>query len=127
MPSVLSLDDIRLSGKRVLYRVDINSPLHPETGAFLDDGRLRAILPTLADLSDSKVVILGHQSRPGRDDFTNLSGHAERLGRILGRLIRFVPDVCGDKAIEAIRSLNNGEILCLDTVSYTHLTLPTKA
>ena len=53
MPSVLSLDDIRLSGKRVLYRVDINSPLHPETGAFLDDGRLRAILPTLADLSDS--------------------------------------------------------------------------
>ena len=74
MPSVLSLDDIRLSGKRVLYRVDINSPLHPETGAFLDDGRLRAILPTLADLSDSKVVILGHQSRPGRDDFTNLSG-----------------------------------------------------
>ena len=116
VPSVLSLDDIRLSGKRVLYRVDINSPLHPETGAFLDDGRLRAILPTLADLSDSKVVILGHQSRPGRDDFTNLSGHAERLGRILGRLIRFVPDVCGDKAIEAIRSLNNGEILCLDNV-----------
>ncbi|DAC64824.1 TPA: phosphoglycerate kinase, partial [Candidatus Thalassarchaeaceae archaeon] len=59
---VLSLDDIRLSGKRVLYRVDINSPLHPETGAFLDDGRLRSIIPTLSALSDAKVVILGHQS-----------------------------------------------------------------
>ena len=58
MKDVLSLDDIHLSGKRVLYRVDINSPLHPETGAFLDDGRLRAIIPTLADLSESKVVIL---------------------------------------------------------------------
>ena len=93
---VLSLDDIHLNGKHVLFRVDINSPLHPETRAFLDDGRLRAILPTLADLSESKVVILGHQSRPGKDDFTDLSGHAERLARILGRPIRFVPDVCGD-------------------------------
>ena len=95
MKDVLSLDDIHLSGKRVLYRVDINSPLHPETGAFLDDGRLRAIIPTLADLSESKVVILGHQSRPGKDDFTDLSGHAERLGSILGRPIRFVPDEIG--------------------------------
>ena len=68
---VLSLDDIHLNGKHVLFRVDINSPLHPETRAFLDDGRLRAILPTLADLSESKVVILGHQSRPGKDDFTD--------------------------------------------------------
>ena len=74
MKDVLSLDDIHLSGKRVLYRVDINSPLHPETGAFLDDGRLRAIIPTLNSLSEAKVVILGHQSRPGKDDFTDLSG-----------------------------------------------------
>ena len=116
MKDVLSLDDIHLTGKRVLYRVDINSPLHPETGAFLDDGRLRAIIPTLADLSESKVVILGHQSRPGKDDFTDLSGHAERLGSILGRAIRFVPDVCGEEAIDAIRNLQNGEILCLDNV-----------
>ncbi len=116
MNGVLSLDDIRLSGKRVLYRVDINSPLHPETGAFLDDGRLRAITPTLSDLSDAKVVILGHQSRPGRSDFTDLSGHADRLARILGRPVRFVPDVCGEVAIEAIRGMGTGEILCLDNV-----------
>ncbi len=113
---VLSLDDIHLNGKHVLFRVDINSPLHPETRAFLDDGRLRAILPTLADLSESKVVILGHQSRPGKDDFTDLSGHAERLARIIGRPIRFVPDVCGDEAIQAIRDMKNGEIICLDNV-----------
>ena len=116
MNGVLSLDDIRLSGKRVLYRVDINSPLHPETGAFLDDGRLRAITSTLSDLSDAKVVILGHQSRPGRSDFTDLSGHADRLSRILGRPVRFVPDVCGEVAIEAIRGMGTGEILCLDNV-----------
>jgi len=117
---VLSLDDIRLSGKSVLYRVDINSPLHPETGAFLDDGRLRAIVPTLSALSDAKVVILGHQSRPGRSDFTDLSGHADRLSRILGRPVRFVPDVCGEVAISAIREMSAGEILCLDNVRMHH-------
>ena len=58
MESVLTLDDARLSGRTVLVRVDINSPLHPETKAFLDDSRLRAILPTLRRLADSKVVLL---------------------------------------------------------------------
>ena len=44
---VLTLDDVRLGGKVVLYRVDVNSPLEPSSGAFLDDSRLRAIVPTL--------------------------------------------------------------------------------
>jgi len=113
---VLSLDDVRLSGKRVLFRVDVNSPLHPETGAFLDDSRLRGIVPTLRALSDAKVVIISHQSRPGKSDFTNMSGHAERMVRILGRPVRFIPDVCGEVALEAIRSMINGEIIFLDNV-----------
>ena len=62
MAGVLTLDMVRLTGKIVLVRVDINSPLHPETKVFLDDSRLRAILPTLKRLADSKVVILAHQS-----------------------------------------------------------------
>ena len=116
MNGVLSLDDVRLSGKRVLFRVDVNSPLHPETGAFLDDSRLRGIVPTLRALSDAKVVIISHQSRPGKSDFTNMSGHAERMVRILGRPVRFIPDVCGEVALEAIRSMINGEIIFLDNV-----------
>ena len=116
MNGVLSLDDVRLSGKRVLFRVDVNSPLHPETGAFLDDSRLRGIVPTLRALSDAKVVIISHQSRPGKSDFTNMSVHAERMVRILGRPVRFIPDVCGEVALEAIRSMINGEIIFLDNV-----------
>ena len=69
---VLTLDDVRLGGKVVLYRVDVNSPLEPSSGAFLDDSRLRAIIPTLRTLQNSKVVMLGHQSRPGKIDFTNM-------------------------------------------------------
>jgi len=116
MESVLTLDDARLSGRTVLVRVDINSPLHPETKIFLDDSRLRAILPTLRRLADSKVVLLAHQSRPGKSDFTDMSSHADQLSRLLGRHITFVPDVCGDIAIEAIQTMEQGEMILLDNV-----------
>ena len=76
---VLSLDDVDLSGRTVLYRVDVNSPLEPASGRILDDGRLRAILPTLQRLSKSKVVVLAHQSRPGKSDFTNTEAHCRIL------------------------------------------------
>ena len=117
MAGVLTLDMVRLTGKIMLVRVDINSPLHPEAKVFLDDSRLRAILPTLKKrLADSKVVILAHQSRPGLADFTDMSAHADLLGRLLGRHIRFVPDVCGDVALDEIRSMNQGDMILLDNV-----------
>ena len=66
---VLTLDDVNVDGKTVLLRVDINSPLDPATKAFLDDTRIRAILPTIQKLVRAKVIILAHQSRPGKDDY----------------------------------------------------------
>ncbi len=116
MNGVLSLDDASFDGKHVLFRVDINLPLHPETKEFLDDGRLRAITDTLDDLLNSKVVIIGHQSRPGRADFTDLSSHSEKLSKILNRKVKFISDVCGEDAIEAIRDMSDGDIICLDNV-----------
>jgi phosphoglycerate kinase len=113
---VLTLDDVRLGGKVVLYRVDVNSPLEPSTGAFLDDSRLRAILPTLRSLQNSKIVMIGHQSRPGKNDFTNMSQHADRISRLIGKNVHFVPDICGDAATEAIQNLKIGEILFLDNI-----------
>ncbi|MAK26135.1 MAG: phosphoglycerate kinase, partial [Euryarchaeota archaeon] len=97
-------------------RVDINSPLHPETKVFLDDSRLRAILPTLRRLADAKVVLLAHQSRPGKADFTDMSYHADLLSRLLGREITFVPDVCEEVAMDAIRSMEQGQMILLDNV-----------
>jgi len=113
---VLTLEDVDLEGRTVLYRVDVNSPLEPSSGRLLDDGRLRGVVPTLQALELSKVVILGHQSRPGKSDFTSMSKHCERLSNILGRAIKFVPDVCGDKAIEEIEKMSDGEIIFLDNV-----------
>ena len=116
MAKVLSLDNVNIEGKTVLVRVDINSPLDPSTKEFLDDTRIRAILPTLNRLSKSKTVLLAHQSRPGKNDFTSTLGHSRELGRVLGRSVKWVDDVHGKKAMDAIESLKDGEILMLDNV-----------
>ena len=120
MEGVLTLEDVDLKGRTVLYRVDVNSPLEPSTGRLLDDGRIRGLVPTLDALQASKVAILAHQSRPGKSDFTNMSKHCERLSEILERPIKFVPDVCGDEAIEGIENMSEGDIVFLDNVRGNH-------
>ena len=116
MAKVLTLDEVDLDGRTVLVRVDINSPLNPETNVFMDDTRMRRILPTLNKLSKSKVVLLAHQSRPGKKDFTSTLGHARELGRLLGRNVKWVDDIYGKKALTAIESLEDGELLMLNNV-----------
>ena len=116
MARVLTLDNVNVDNKTVLVRVDINSPLRPDTKAFLDTTRIKAIVPTLNRLIGAKVVLLAHQSRPGKNDFTTTLGHSRELGRILGRPIKWVDDLAGEKAMNAIESLNVGEILMLNNV-----------
>lgn len=113
---VLSLDDVSLDGKVVLLRVDVNSPMNPENMGFLDDRRFTEFLPTLDDLSSSKVVIISHQSRPGKLDFTSTEPHSKLLSRLTGRKVDFVPDVCGESAIQAIKSMEDGDVLFLNNV-----------
>lgn len=113
---VLSLDAIDLEGRTILYRVDVNSPLNPLDKTLLDDSRLRTIKPTLDLLSDSKVIIIAHQSRPGKSDFSDMSQHSERLSQIIQREIKFIPDICGDDTLEKIKEMKNGDIIFLDNV-----------
>ncbi len=116
MARVVTLDEVQLEGKTVLLRTDINSPLHPQTKSFLDDTRIRMILPTLRKLSKSKVVIMTHQSRPGKSDFTGTLGHARELGRLLGKKVGWVNDIYGEKALAAIEALEDGDLLMLNNV-----------
>ena len=116
MARVLTLDNVNVDGKTVIVRVDINSPMAPATNTFLDDTRIKAIVPTLNRLSKAKVIILAHQSRPGKDDFTSTLGHSRELGRLLGRQIKWVDDIYGSKAMDAIEQLQDGQILMLNNV-----------
>ena len=116
MPKVLGLDQVRLEGLKVLLRGDLNLPIDPISKKFLDDSRLQKIAPSLRKLEGSSVVIMAHQSRPGRADFTDLSQHAIRLSEILGRPVEFVNDICGPVAVDAIRTLQPGGVLVLDNI-----------
>ena len=119
MVKSLTLDDIKVKDKVVLVRVDFNSPVDPETKKVLDDARIRAHgQTTIKELADrgAKVVVLAHQGRRGDPDFIPTKQHAEILGRILGKPVKYVDDVFGEKAKNEIKKLKSGEILVLDNV-----------
>jgi phosphoglycerate kinase len=119
MAKYLTLDDIKVKDKVVLVRVDFNSPVDPKTHRVLEDTRIRAHgETTIKELADkgAKVVILAHQGRKGDPDFIPLKQHAEILSRILGKPVKYVDDVFGEKARDEIKRLRDGEILVLDNV-----------
>jgi len=113
----LTLDDVSTAGKTVLARIDLNSPMAPD-GTILDDSRFRSHIPTLNDLIDSKVVLLAHQSRAGKRDFTTTEVHAQRLERLCRRTVTYVDDIFGSHAINAIQSMKNGDIILLENVRF---------
>jgi phosphoglycerate kinase len=112
----LTLDDFELKDKRVLLRLDMNSPLDPATNHILDDSRIKAAKPTLKSLKEARTVVLSHQSRPGKDDFTSLQQHAEMLQKVCSQRVKFVEDVIGPSARDAIRATEKVEVLVLDNV-----------
>ncbi|MEM2386341.1 MAG: phosphoglycerate kinase [Candidatus Bathyarchaeia archaeon] len=119
MVKFLTLDDVGVKNKVVLVRVDFNSPVDPETKKVLDDTRIKAHgETTIKELAEkgAKVVVLAHQGRKGDPDFIPLKQHAEILAEILGKPVKFVDDVYGEKAKKAIKELKSGEILVLDNV-----------
>ena len=118
MKDFFTLDDIEVQRKTVLLRVDFNMPLDKNTLEILDTTRMKLVLPTIKDLLDkeAKVVILAHQGRKGSWDFISLERHAKALQELLGQQVRFVDDVYGERAQNAIRNLSYGEVLMLDNV-----------
>ncbi|MBR1369554.1 phosphoglycerate kinase [Methanocalculus chunghsingensis] len=113
-----TLQDVDIRGKTVLVRVDFNSPIDPTSEMILDDKRFREHIPTIRALEDGKVVIVTHQSRPGKKDFTTLASHAEKLERLIHRPVTYIDDIFGRTAHEAIRTMRAGEILMLENVRF---------
>jgi phosphoglycerate kinase len=118
---IASLDDFDVRGSRVLLRVDINSPIDPETGRIADDNRLNMSLPTIMDLADAgaRLVIIAHQGDTlDYHNLVSLAEHAEVLTEKLGRPVSFIDDVAGPAARAAIVDLEDGEILLLDNLRF---------
>ena len=115
---MLTLEDLELGGKRVFVRVDINTPVHPDTGKLIEQSRLEEAANTIRDLSSSKVIVASHQGRVGRPDYIGLGAHATALAAILGKDVKFVEDVFGPAALADMDSLSDGEVLVLDNLRF---------
>jgi phosphoglycerate kinase len=112
------LDDFNLENKTVLLRVDFNMPLDKNTFEILDTTRIKRALPTIKELvqNNARTVIIAHQGRQGSWDFINLEKHAKALESLLGKPVRFIDDIYGEKAQNAIKNMQPGEIIMLDNV-----------
>ncbi len=118
MKDYFTMDDFDFRGKRVLVRLDLNSPVNTETGEILDTSRFVAHLDTLRRLSQSKVVILAHQSRPGKKDFTTTKNHAVVLSRLLNRNVEYVDGLFESFVIEKIKNMKDGDIILLENTRF---------
>ncbi|OKK08492.1 phosphoglycerate kinase [Streptomyces sp. CB03234] len=109
-----------VEGKRVFVRADLNVPQDGTT--ITDDGRIRAVLPTIKALTGAgaKVVVASHLGRPkGEPDpaFT-LRFAASRLGELLGRPVAFAGDTIGSEAHSAVAGLDNGQVAVLENLRF---------
>lgn len=116
---IASIDEFDVSGKSVLLRVDINSPLDPATRKIVNENRINKSLPTIRDLSDAgaRLVIIAHQG--DALDYHNLASlreHAGKLADKLDRPVGFIDDVAGPAARARISELDDGEILLLENL-----------
>ena len=112
-----TIDDVKLNGKLVFCRVDLNSPV--VDGKVEASQRIIEHAGTLKELAakGARVVALAHQGRKGDDDFLPLEQHYQILkGLLTGVEIFYIDDVIGERAHDMIKKLEPGEILLLDNV-----------
>jgi phosphoglycerate kinase len=117
-----TLDDLPgdLTGKKVLVRVDLNVPM--QEGAVSDDTRLRAAVPTIAELSDKGaiVLLLSHFGRPKGAKRPDMSTAllVKPLAELTGRSVRFVEDCQGAEAARAVSIMLPGAIGILENTRF---------
>lgn len=117
--SYLTLDDFNYRAKRVLLRVDINSPLDRQTKRIVNENRIDKSLPTIKRLTEAgaKLVIIAHQGDTlDYQNLISLKEHSEKLSQKLERPVQFIDDLAGPAAREKIKDLKDGEILLLDNL-----------
>ncbi|MFE4670318.1 phosphoglycerate kinase [Streptomyces sp. NPDC056716] len=109
-----------VDGKRVFVRADLNVPM--ADGLITDDGRIRAVLPTVKALADAgaKVVVASHLGRPkGPEDLKfSLLQAAERLAELLGAPIAFAQDTVGPAAHDAVNGLQPGQVAVIENLRF---------
>ncbi|MFD4799033.1 phosphoglycerate kinase [Streptomyces anulatus] len=109
-----------VAGKRVFVRADLNVPLDGTT--ITDDGRIRAVVPTIAKLAEAgaRVVVASHLGRPkgAPDPAFSLAPAAARLGELLDAEVAFATDTVGESARAAVAGLADGRVAVVENLRF---------
>ncbi|MFJ3986013.1 phosphoglycerate kinase [Streptomyces fungicidicus] len=109
-----------VAGKRVFVRADLNVPLDGTT--ITDDGRIRAVLPTVEALAGAgaRVVVASHLGRPkgAPDPAFSLAPAAARLGELLGADVAFATDTVGESAAATVAGLADGQVAVIENLRF---------
>ncbi len=116
-----TIEDIVVTGKKVLVRCDFNVPLD-ENKNITDENRLVGALPTIKYLSENgaKVILCSHLGRP-KGEFNmkySLAPVAARLSELLGKEVKMADDVIGESAKATVAALSDGDICLLENVRF---------
>jgi phosphoglycerate kinase len=120
MPAFRTLDDLDISGKRVLLRADLNLPV--KDGKITDMTRIERLCPTIAELAGkgARVIVCSHFDRPKgrRVPGMSLKPMQEALSHALGKPVAFADDCIGPEAEAAASALKDGEVLLLENTRF---------
>ena len=116
-----TVEDINVTGKKVLVRCDFNVPLDAD-GNITDENRIVGALPTIEYLikNNAKVILCSHMGRP-KGEFNmkySLAPVAKRLSEKLGKEVKLAKDVIGENAKELAAGLKNGDVMLLENVRF---------
>ena len=119
----LTVEDLPLSGKKVLMRVDFNVPISDDGTKVEDDNRIVAALPTIKYVIEhgGKAILFSHLGRIKKEEdkpAKSLKAVAERLSELLDKPVKFVPVTEGKELEDAINELKDGEVLLVQNTRY---------
>ena len=116
-----TIDDLNLSGKKVLIRVDFNVPLNAKF-EITDDTRIQAALPTIQKVisSGGSPILMSHLGRP-KDAYElkfSLKHIVPHLSKLVGKEVKFAEDCIGKETLQIAKSLQPGEVLLLENLRF---------
>lgn len=116
-----TIEDIKVSGKKVLVRCDFNVPL--QEGKITDENRLLGALPTIKYLMENgaRVILCSHLGKPkGPDAKFSLEPVAKRLSELLNKEVAFAADdtVVGEHAKKSVSEMKDGDVVLLQNTRF---------
>ncbi|HMK47017.1 MAG TPA: phosphoglycerate kinase [Methanocella sp.] len=119
--TIRTINDLDVTSKRALVRVDFNVPMD-KGGAIRDDTRIRVCLPTIQYLIDhrARVILCSHLGRPkGKvDEAQRLTPVAKRLSELLNRPVKALKECIGPDVKKEIASMRDGDVMLLENLRF---------